>query len=453
MIGRVQLVVASWPLSPFEEGRPGDQALAQHLLGHLPASPAILIDGVPFPRGPVVRDREIPDPKFRQVRLGADLFYAADLRELEVKAKADAPLTHHALESLKRRYLTSEVIRLPDLLPPEWLVEAHSKFPHVNLIGAEEKRRLRRILLTPLPRAMDFDPQRLTVTEPPNVPFEAGEMTAEQLAEAVVDGEPPFHFPRPPEGVEVVTVTPVDEQGRTLGGSIPDDLWRIFLDAEGAEDLHERLGVADTFCYRFEGRDVRHLLHLVGVRDAGELGWEEPQGHRGYCDRRCLEEQDAMREWIDREEWRQDWGSAVAQERLIGAHEVTVSDSSSWEAIRAGHAGTIENEVVRLGERLGIQAKTLKEVYSNPRFRETVSRPLAIQRIWGFLPLMWMQLTTSIEREHLPAHCRRCGEFITKTKATKAYCSREENPDCWKDGMRERQAARRSRKRGPQPLE
>src|SRR3990172_8859604 len=133
MIGRVQLVVASWPLSPFEERRPGDAALAQHLLGHLPPTPAILIDGVPFPRGPVVRDREIPDPKFRQVRLGADLFHAADLSRLKPKARADAPLTHHALESLKRRYLKSEVIGLADLLPAEWLVETDRKFPDVHL--------------------------------------------------------------------------------------------------------------------------------------------------------------------------------------------------------------------------------------------------------------------------------------------------------------------------------
>ena len=60
-----------------------------------------------------------------------------------------------------------------------------------------------------------------------------------------------------------------------------------------------------------------------------------------------------------------------------------------------------------------------------------MSRTRKVRRTLGWLGYFWWEFHRDLAAELLPAFCSRCGKVITKKNARR-YCSREENPECFR---------------------
>lgn len=459
MLRRIILVTASWPLSPFTSRRPGDRELASQIANYVPRAPAVLIDGTPlWFKGITAREEILGQstgdlPDLENLNLGE----VKGVDQLEVKQRADAPLTYCALESLITSFQRSS-IRLADLLPLDWVTISAEKFPALDWPAVGDA--VPKVLSIPFPAYTTVDPRTLTVTLTPEIPFPPEEMTAVERAAVAMGQEPPTRRTGPPEIVEFVLMTAVDRDGHTLGGRIPEDLWRIFIEApEDAEHLHQVLGVADSFCQRFDRSDcARRHLGQADPRVFNSLPEEGDQN--AYCAGRCLDEQHDMREWERGEQWKEPGGVTFARERLLNVEEARLPDGIEFELIKARHQHSLENELLRLedygvdigGDLRRFPEERLLEVvihaYDHRQFKRAVEMPVAVDRIWGFGALMWQQLWESKHRGKGSANCRRCGDPIQKTRWNKLYCSREENARCWFAQQAAKQEAHRRRRTG-----
>ena len=169
-------------------------------------------------------------------------------------------------------------------------------------------------------------------------------------------------------------------------------------------------------------------------------------------------EADAMKAWIEGQDWRKPWGSGIASDYTANIQEVDISDSTAYEVIWARSVrGTSEDDrlrriLTRFDSTYGIPPDELtasdrtgkvSEAFEHQLFVQNVRKRRLIRRYWGYLPLMWDQLRSSIEEEHFPAHCANCGGWMTKTKR-KIFHSREEDDECDRDQAKKRKQVSRA---------
>jgi len=184
-----------------------------------------------------------------------------------------------------------------------------------------------------------------------------------------------------------------------LGGEIPTDLWQTFVNAPEEPDyLHEMLGIADTFCFRYDRPFIRAARHHLGRIDRRLLEHLPDEAISGYCAWNCIEEQRFMKDWIQFEEWNTPAGRMFAQERLRQIEPFTAVDQTPWMLIKHRHLPSLQDVIWSL-EDSGIEVdeeegrlQAVRRAYSQAVFVKQVLAPREIDRFWGFRPLMWQQL-------------------------------------------------------------
>jgi len=437
------LITASWPLSRLAPRRKTDRVLAESILSRIRQAPVIGLD-VPPPWGPLlVRKQTQAEPMaMDDLRSG----FSGRLSNLAVLNREANPIRYAALDSLRDRFAKSASVTLSDLVPPEWLRVCQERHPEIDFPSETERQGRSQILAAPFAAIGEFRPEGLVVFPAPELPTDWWAMTLTQQEAALHTDEPAAVISSPPEIVEFVVVTPVDEHGWTLGGEITDDLWKVLMDAhDDPQELHEGLGVADTLCYRFRRpRTVRDHLREFYPRALRYLAEEETGD--GYCEGKCLDEKRHIREWVDGKQWETPEGRAFAQERLQDREDFLVEDVTEWEMITARHQPSLGAEVFRL-ECIGVTVSSILEpkealskAYRTQEFREHVKRRPTIDLYWGLKPLIWQQLLTNYEKLDWCAWCR---SVFKKTKGNARYCSEA----CKKGGGRVRQRQYRMRKK------
>lgn len=75
--------------------------------------------------------------------------------------------------------------------------------------------------------------------------------------------------------------------------------------------------------------------------------------------------------------------------------------------------------------------KDLYEALRSAKFREEASRPTEVQRVRGVSGLMLALLVERLEELKSFRTCNRCGRII-RGRRSKKYCSKDENPDCYR---------------------
>lgn len=93
---------------------------------------------------------------------------------------------------------------------------------------------------------------------------------------------------------------------------------------------------------------------------------------------------------------------------------------------------------------------TLEELEHHPRLREVMLAPIEVTRVFGWEGLFWLSLHSELPVRGGLRFCKResCGTVIGG-RANKEYCSREENPACY----RARAAARQKQHSAKKKLE
>lgn len=93
-------------------------------------------------------------------------------------------------------------------------------------------------------------------------------------------------------------------------------------------------------------------------------------------------------------------------------------------------------------EEFGIKPATIEELSKNDQFKNLMGKRMEIRRAFGPVGLFWALLIEWLEKFKPFSSCRNCGRLIQGKKGKK-YCSRAENPDCY----RHMQAIRKQKSR------
>ena len=86
--------------------------------------------------------------------------------------------------------------------------------------------------------------------------------------------------------------------------------------------------------------------------------------------------------------------------------------------------------------------KTLEEACASEFLQEKLREPVPIRQTYGVLGLFWALLIEQLEEGRHFRRCGRCGRMM-EGHSNKRYCSKSDDPDCWKS----RRAADRRRER------
>lgn len=76
-------------------------------------------------------------------------------------------------------------------------------------------------------------------------------------------------------------------------------------------------------------------------------------------------------------------------------------------------------------ERYGFKGRTLAAVLDDP----ASSAPVAVQRVWGGIGLLWALLVDRLEQAKRRSTCERCGHLL---EGAKTFCGAGDNPECYR---------------------
>ena len=94
--------------------------------------------------------------------------------------------------------------------------------------------------------------------------------------------------------------------------------------------------------------------------------------------------------------------------------------------------------------RFGIEAATLRELESKPGFREIADRKVPVTRILGWLGYLWWEFRNDLQSFVTMRVCQHCDEIIRGGHKDRMFCSKAENPTCFRTRTIVRQRKSRS---------
>jgi hypothetical protein len=90
------------------------------------------------------------------------------------------------------------------------------------------------------------------------------------------------------------------------------------------------------------------------------------------------------------------------------------------------------------GGRFRLRARSLTEALKSQAWREVMTRPVSVRRVWGATGLLAALFLDRLETYQTIQQCERCGWMLQGTRG-KRFCSRTENPTCFRQRRAEDQ--------------
>ncbi len=143
--------------------------------------------------------------------------------------------------------------------------------------------------------------------------------------------------------------------------------------------------------------------------------------------------------------------------RLMGKggpeKQKAILKATNWLNVFVGNAETtigkafvlprlIENTnamLIDVEYRYGIEATSLKELFSLSKFEQLYFDRIKIKRIYSWLGYFWWQFYNDISENMNIRFCESCGNIIVGGRSDKVSCSKEENINCFKQRQAKRQ--------------
>lgn len=92
--------------------------------------------------------------------------------------------------------------------------------------------------------------------------------------------------------------------------------------------------------------------------------------------------------------------------------------------------------------RYGIEANNLSELFDSSKFEQLFFEKIKIKRIYSWLGYFWWEFYKDISTNVNVRFCKNCGNIITGGRSDRMFCTKEENPNCY----RQRQALRQKKR-------
>jgi len=143
-------------------------------------------------------------------------------------------------------------------------------------------------------------------------------------------------------------------------------------------------------------------------------------------------------------------GAAIEAARLASAH---VFDGHTWQALSwfwTLYAQGGDEAVVFGAEDLGFKGKDATDLWRNTEFRHLMMKRIRIRRAWGAVGLFWALLLERLEDKRGFGLCQRCSRIISG-RSNKAFCSRRDNPECFRQRRAGDQRSSRTNRASKKP--
>jgi len=141
--------------------------------------------------------------------------------------------------------------------------------------------------------------------------------------------------------------------------------------------------------------------------------------------------------------------SALLRANALAAPYITEGSTTQERAwfwptyLEGGEAGVVYGAEGRFR----LTARSLAEARRSPAWREAMTRPVAIRRVWGAVGLCWALLLEQLEALQPLQVCERCGRIV-QGRQGKRFCGPEDDEECFRRrraGDQSRSRARRKR--------
>jgi ribosomal protein S27AE len=83
--------------------------------------------------------------------------------------------------------------------------------------------------------------------------------------------------------------------------------------------------------------------------------------------------------------------------------------------------------------KFGFACTTIDELISSQQFRERMRSHTKVRRVQGWLGYFWWELYQDANARVAIRLCKACGQVIRKGHSDRQYCTRAENPQCFRE--------------------
>ncbi len=133
-------------------------------------------------------------------------------------------------------------------------------------------------------------------------------------------------------------------------------------------------------------------------------------------------------------ESRSDLKGALKRARNLSSDYVTEGQSDlghCWFLPTLAEVKDVDLVIQRAETYRLTDARTWDEVAKSPEWRNTMTSPIPIRRVWGPIGFFWALVLDRLENAQPQVFCERCGMIIEAKTRRKKFCSREENEECF----------------------
>jgi len=99
----------------------------------------------------------------------------------------------------------------------------------------------------------------------------------------------------------------------------------------------------------------------------------------------------------------------------------------------------------QVGELFGVESNSIDELKGSPEFLQSMTDQTAVVRVFGWVGYFWWEFLQDLSDYKTIGICERlgCGSVLTGGHRDRRFCTKEENPECFR--RRNADAQRRSR--------
>ncbi len=211
------------------------------------------------------------------------------------------------------------------------------------------------------------------------------------------------------------------QRSPAIGRSVPlpSPLYKAFLNvnANSIESIMDFMNVYRVFLFTMQFDDMQLSNYIAGIDGSLKMGLVATEAQ--------------LKEFFHNEQNRMRYVLDAARQSKLGQvvfppiFPVCEDAVVEWKEI----SGYFDPEFLQTQVPEGV-TNALFEFKADLTSEATVR----VRRYYGWLPYMWAELVDDIYTERQALVCERCGKVISRSKhgRTKMFCSRLENPACYK---------------------
>lgn len=121
----------------------------------------------------------------------------------------------------------------------------------------------------------------------------------------------------------------------------------------------------------------------------------------------------------------------IRSEKTPYLSEISSTINRSWFMPKLYSKTT--NILLEIQGKFSLEFKSKKEAMSSIKFMKKIRHNIVIKRIYGWIGYFWWEFYQDLIKKSTVKICKNCGTIINGGRSNRKYCSKEENPDCWKE--------------------